>query len=667
MSQIKDLFEQQFTKSFAKEAAFENYFVTPLFSLLGYLNNGKTRQEKEVALNVGSFGRGSKEIDYVLYINDKPIIAVEVEKSVDKCYDGIQQVGAYSMFLGSPLSLYIDPTQILLYKSGEIKNPIFHIKNVTDFDLIYYLKPDNLIQKVLLSLFQLSSVYFQEFPYTTVTDTSIKDFYLGFSDYWFSLESANKYLIERSLKTHNKTYREIDFIKQIEAQETKFSVIFGPGGAGKTTYLRTLATNLNESNNFIVFYRKENSIFDEENMNDLIKYLSSNPLTKKLIFIYDINIPDTNSLIEISILSKKISTLPNVAILVSSRKEDWEIYSRKLQFPIREVYNLVEKISSNDRLKLESNLKEIRNNVIYENDSDEILLSYLYKITFGCSLKDYVLTEFERIEEQNYKELYLLICGLTKYNIKVDSNFLKLFFRQFEISEIFEKKLADIVYLIDNFISVRHKVIAEIIWQERFTNRLDEIDFFHYFISEKINSQDINLTDKWVERILTKIFFSETFSIVPFIEIVDRAKSIIELGLLKQGGIIKVVTSLSYFVSKVSKNGSNKDGENILIDFSLIIKDPYLISSLAQRYLAQRKTLFAIELLEKSIIDFKDLHIVSLYDNLVKSYVQNNDKPNALKKLIEGMTAYPKDNDLKKLAQNIFNNSDLETLKKIKA
>jgi energy-coupling factor transporter ATP-binding protein EcfA2 len=665
MSQIKDLFEQQFTKVFAKEAAFENYFVTPLFSLLGYLNNGKTRQEKEVPLNVGSFGKGSKEIDYVLYINDKPIIAVEVEKSIDKCYDGIQQIGAYSMFLGSPLSLYIDPTQILLYKSGDIKNPIFHIKNVADFELVYYLKPENLIEKVLLSLYQLSSIYFQEFPYTPITDTSIKDFYLGFSDYWFSLETAKKYLIERSLKTHNKTYREIDFIKQIDSQNTKLSLIFGPGGAGKTTYLRTLSTNLKESNNFIVFYRKENSFFDEESMNGLIKHLSNNPLTKKLIFIYDINIPDTNSLTEVSILSKKISTLPNVSILVSSRKEDWEIYSRKLQFPIREVYNLVEKISSNDRLKLESNLKEIRNNVVYENDSDEILLSYLYKITFGCSLKDYVLTEFERIEEQDYRDLYLLICGLTKYNIKIDFNFLKLFFRQYEISEIFEKKLADIVYLVDGFIRVRHKVIAEIIWKERFTNQLDEIDFLHYFITEKIISQDIELTDKWVEKIITRIFLSDSFSNIPFMEIVERIKSTIDLDILKQGGVVKVVTSLSHFVGKISKSGSDKAGETLLLDFSLIIKDPYLISSLAQRYLAQRKAPLAILLLEKAIVDFKGSYIVSLYDNLVKSYVQNDNKAVALEKLIEGMAAYPKDNGLRNLAQNIFNCTNVETLKRI--
>lgn len=267
-------------------------------------------------------------------------------------------------------------------------------------------------------------------------------------------------------------------------------VIKGAAGYGKTTSLKRTAWQAANDFDKLVFYISELGVIRPEMFEEIYE------LTKTRIFLF---IDRTSFFVTkikqcLEYLEKRNV---RITIITAERNSEWNSRCQLLEKMVSQVFDL-HHLSEVDIRKLIAKLEmhnalgiladetpEVRFKAFNDKAERQILVA-LYEITRGEKFEDILVDEYERITPPEAKQMYLDICTLNRFNIRVRAGLVKrlsdIGFRDFEERLVLplEKVIitANDKYLNDYVYKTRHSYVAEIVFNEVLNepeNKLNQI------------------------------------------------------------------------------------------------------------------------------------------------------------------------------------------------
>lgn len=300
------------------------------------------------------------------------------------------------------------------------------------------------------------------------------EFYRGYAGGWAGI--VRDYDTQRTVEEII-LYEAI--LKNEESSTPSFYVLRGAAGSGKTIALKRSAYEA--SNDQLVLWHARNGALRSEVFEELYE------LTQRTIFLFidevGLYASDVYRFLG-EIYSKSIP----VVVISAERESDWNTYCRQLEdqfepkfFKIgnlsrTETESLINLLDQHNCLGLLSGKPrgEIINAFMDKARADRQLLVALHELTQGIPFEEIILDEYERIQPEQARQLYLDIATMHQFGVPARagpmSRISGINLNDYEKS--FFTPLENIVRVVkdpysrDNAYETRHRRVAEIVFRQ---------------------------------------------------------------------------------------------------------------------------------------------------------------------------------------------------------
>lgn len=316
-------------------------------------------------------------------------------------------------------------------------------------------------------------------------NTDPKEFYKGYFENW---DPILKDLDSKRNITDNILYEiYLDEVRH-KKNDLQFYLIQGYAGSGKSVILKRLAWEATIEFDRICLFFNKNILIRPEPIIELCNYL------KERLYIFIDNVSDSSD--EIIYLIKKVKKegIP-LTIMGAERVNTWNTECDELSnyltmdYKLKylndgEIVSLLGKLEEHDSLGyLAEKTHDERINALSYRAGRELLVA-LYESTLGKPFSEIVVDEYNSINDESAKSLYLTVSILHRlgtetraglisrvHNISF-SHFKEKLFKplEFIVFDSRDYRINDYVY------KTRHRQIAEIIFEEVLSNKQDLYD-----------------------------------------------------------------------------------------------------------------------------------------------------------------------------------------------
>jgi len=272
-------------------------------------------------------------------------------------------------------------------------------------------------------------------------------------------------------------------------------LIKGSAGSGKSVALKRLAWDAAVSFEKLCIFYKENATIKYDNINELFSFC------RRRIFLFVDNLLKTEDEIKELLVKCKRDKIP-ITIVGTERVSTWNNENNQIKNFLDLQYNL-EYLSNNEIKELITILTKHNSLGFLEGKTHKeqfdllgpragrVLLVALYEATHGKPFREIINDEYNKIQNDTAKSLYLTVSILHMLGVGARAGlisrvhgisferFKRDFFSPLEriVSEKYDPKIADYVYF------TRHPYIAQMIFETVLTDEGSRYDEFIRIIS----------------------------------------------------------------------------------------------------------------------------------------------------------------------------------------
>jgi len=456
-----------------------------------------------------------------------------------------------------------------------------------------------------------------EFIHTSIpsTDSTPQAFYKGYFENWDPIIKnldVNRYLKDRILE---------DIIFQDSFQDKNKSFFFcikGYAGSGKSVLLRRLAWESAATFDKFSIFLKANVPLRTEPMLELANYVKEriylfidDSINNEPGIIHLLNKLDKEG-IPVTIISTGSTNLLNEAeTLRTYIDEDYELS----YLSEREIEELIGKLTLHKSLGYLANKSLIDQKEALSEQSGRVLLVALHEATGGKNFEEIILNEYNSINDETAKSLYLTVAilhrlgsyaraGLISRVHDISFNeFKRKFFKPLEYIVFDEKN-----YTIGDYIyKTRHPIIAQMIFNTVLVNpqsRYDEYIRIFNFLDIDYNSDRAAFLAMTKAKQLIQLF-SDPIKLRNLYNAAEQC-SPEDPRLLQQRAIMEMT---------IPGGDANKADEYLKRALVLLPKDPLISHSLAEN--ALKKAERAVTTLERNVY-------IEMAQNLSKEIIKKH-------------------------------------------
>ena len=313
-----------------------------------------------------------------------------------------------------------------------------------------------------------------------------REFYRGYDNGWGCI--TQKLDADRSI-TDSVLYDAV-LLEEEDRRPAELFMLKGPGGNGKTVSLKRIAWEAGVTYNRLVLYPTSPAGFNIEPLSEIYR------LTEERIFLFVDRVALVRDELRDLLRAARTRSIP-LTVIGAERDNEWNIYCERLEqfvcleFPVRylselEIRNLLGLLEEHDALGL---LKEFsfeeRVDKFIERAGRQLLVA-LHEATLGKPFEDIIVDEFQRIEPEAARSLYLNICALHQFGAPVRAGLISratgIRFEQFE--KQFLQPLENVVHVVESsphsdvLYRSRHQHVAAIVFQRIVPDVEDRFDLF---------------------------------------------------------------------------------------------------------------------------------------------------------------------------------------------
>jgi Tfp pilus assembly protein PilF len=322
----------------------------------------------------------------------------------------------------------------------------------------------------------------------TSPNSSPKEFYKGYFNNWDPIIRS----LDVQRRATDSILSEI-FLEDIYSGDDKgplFILIQGYAGSGKSVVLKRLAWDAAvEFQKFCIFYRPNTSI-RYENISELYNFV------KRRIFIFVDNALSKDEEVK-KLLDRSVKDKLPITLVASERTNVWNQenntlknyldYSYKIEYlNDKEIDELLDLLTKHNSLNFLEGKPREEQKLLLGPKAGRVLLVALYEATHGKPFRDIVKDEYDRIQPDAAKSLYLTVSLLHMLGSAARAGlisrvhgisfhrFTEEFFKPLEFI-VFDKKdykINDYVYL------TRHPYIAQMVFETVLTDEQSRFDEF---------------------------------------------------------------------------------------------------------------------------------------------------------------------------------------------
>lgn len=406
--------------------------------------------------------------------------------------------------------------------------------------------------------------------------TLAKEFYKGYFENWDPI--IRNLDVDRSIKDGILSEAFIDNYYASDDEGQFLFLIKGFAGSGKSVLLKRLAWDAGVSFDKFCIFLHPNTSLRYENISELYNYL------KLRIYLFIDNPFDKEEEI-IKVLSKAKKDKIPLTIIIAERVNVWNNENNQLQNFLTVSYNLeylndkeieallklLEKHQSLGYLEKKTHDERVK---LLSYQSGRELLVALYEATNGRPFRDIVKDEYEKIESNAARSLYLTVCILHRlgsvsraglisrvHGINFD-RFKREFFKPLEFI-VFDRK----DYKINDFVyQTRHPHIADIVFETVLISQQERFDEYVRIISyldvdfDSDRNAFVSMTNA---RKLLEIFSDQNL-IRNFYEIAEK-KNPDNSKLLQQQAIFEAETNHMFRAEEIIRKAHKLNEEDPII------------------------------------------------------------------------------------------------------
>ena len=282
----------------------------------------------------------------------------------------------------------------------------------------------------------------------------------------------------------------VDAVLPEDSRKTsELFLLKGPGGNGKTVSLKRIAWEAGITYNKLVLFNRNPAGLRIEPLEEI------HNLTKERIFIFVDRVSLVRDSLEEILEIAKRRKIP-ITVVGTERDNEWNIYCTHLEKFVQQefqVRNLNEKEIEKllDLLERHNALGQLKNIVPEERKrkfiegADRQLLVALHETTLGIPFEDIVVDEFNRIEPEVARNLYLDICALHQFDLPVRAGLISRVsgIKFVDFKENLIKPLEKVVHIIKDdhkrevYYRSRHQHVAEIVFTQKLPKPEDRFDY----------------------------------------------------------------------------------------------------------------------------------------------------------------------------------------------
>lgn len=263
--------------------------------------------------------------------------------------------------------------------------------------------------------------------------------------------------------------------------EPSLFVLRGPGGSGKTIALKRAAFDAATANSALVLWLREAGQLRSE------VFLEIADLVRRPIYLFvdevALHVDNMTSFLR----TMKIRKVP-VIVIGAEREADWRTYCENLeevlipQFlrvgtlhsaEVETLLDLLERYNCLGDLKGKKRSEQVKAFMAEEKANRQLLVA-LHVLTRGLPFEKIILSEFEAIQPEEARRLYLDIATMNQFNVPVRAGTVSrasgIDFRDYQ--DKFFLPLKDIIstavdpYTQDYVYRTRHPLVAEIVFRQ---------------------------------------------------------------------------------------------------------------------------------------------------------------------------------------------------------
>lgn len=262
----------------------------------------------------------------------------------------------------------------------------------------------------------------------------------------------------------------------------------GPAGNGKTVALKRIAWESAANYDQLVLYANSAAGLRLEPLEEVYQLTG-----KRTVLCVDHVALFRNDVLAL-LKAARARSIP-LTLLGTERDNEWHIYCDQLEpyvrqeFQVRylserEIENLLSLLERHNALGLLKELSPDARKFAFLQSAERQLLVALHEATLGVPFEDIVLDEYQRVEPDSARRLYLAICALHQFGAPVRAGLISrasgIAFEQFQ--EAFMAPLENIVEVIeerharDVFYRARHQHVAEMVFRRALPRQEDKFD-----------------------------------------------------------------------------------------------------------------------------------------------------------------------------------------------
>ncbi|WP_165403662.1 SIR2 family NAD-dependent protein deacylase [Rhizobium leguminosarum] len=309
-----------------------------------------------------------------------------------------------------------------------------------------------------------------------VSEQSAERFYSGYDT---GFGAILKHLDARRKVTDDLLFKAL--LELDAPSEPSFFVLRGPGGSGKTIALKRTAFDAATANNALVLWLRDAGQLRSD------VFLEISDLVRRPIYLFVDEVALHADKITSFLKTMKLRKIP-IILIGAEREADWATYCEHLEDALMPHFLRVGTLQSAevenllDLLERHSCLGELGGKkrseqveaFMAEEKANRQLLVALHVLTRGLPFEKIVLKEFEAIQPERARLLYLDIATMNQFGVPVRAGTVSrasgIDFREYE--ENFFAPLKDIIstaidpYTQDYIYKTRHPRVAEIVFRQ---------------------------------------------------------------------------------------------------------------------------------------------------------------------------------------------------------
>ena len=275
------------------------------------------------------------------------------------------------------------------------------------------------------------------------------------------------------------------------ARRARLCLILGPAGSGKTVFLRRIAWESAVEYGKLCLYVRPHARISYE----ALRELQQRSTDRLFLFVDDVAVR-AGELAAVIGRARQDGLL--ITIIGTERHNQWNIGASEIlghlvtdDYDLRrltnsEIEQLVDLLNYHDCAGRLSDLSRDAQLAEFHNRAGRHLLIALYEVTSGKPFEDILFDEYQQIQPDLAKQIYLAVCVLNQHNVPVRAGIIsRIFGIAFtEFAERFFKPLDQVVFtrkdreLEDYVYTSRHPLIAEMVVQRALPEADRRLNFY---------------------------------------------------------------------------------------------------------------------------------------------------------------------------------------------